>query len=122
MSITYRFINKLIFRTLVFVLLLVPFLGFGAETVPAVSLVMDSAPGKPALHGLTKLTEALQAKHIAFERVGSVDLAKAKLVIVAGLSNGDGMAARLMKEVNHSLPQTAEALTILKTIVQKKLA
>lgn len=120
MSITCIFINQLIFKILVFVLFLLPFFGLGAETEPAVSLVMDSAPGKPALHGITKLTEALQVKNIAFERVGSVDKAKAKLVIVVGLLNGDGFAARLLKEGNHSLPQTAEALTVWKTAVQQK--
>ena len=120
MTIACRFINQVTIRSLVFVLLIVPFFGLGAGTEPAVSLVMDSSPGKPALHGITKLTEALQAKHIAFEKVGSVDNAKAKLVIVCGLSNGDGIAARLLKEGNHSFPQTAEALTIWKTTVERK--
>jgi hypothetical protein len=120
MILTCRFKNQLILRFLVFILLTVPFFGYAAEKEPAVSLVMDSFPGKPALHGITKLTEALQAKHIAFERVGSVDKAKARLVIVAGLSNEDGVAARLLKEGNHPCPQTAEALTIWKSTVQKK--
>jgi len=93
-----RFIHQLKFNSVVFVFLFLPFVGFGAEKEPSVSLVMDSAPGKPVLHGITKLTEALQAKHIAFESVGSVDKAKAKLVIVTGLSNGDGLAARLLKK------------------------
>ncbi len=120
MILACRFIKKLKFKSLVFVFLLMPFFGFGAETEPAVSLVMDSTPGKPALHGIMKLTEALEAKHLAFERVGSIDKAKANIVIVVGLSNGDGLAARLLKEGNHFFPQTSEALTIWKTTVQKK--
>ena len=117
---TCRYINHMALRSLVFILLIVPFFGLGAGTEPVVSLVMDASAGKPALHGITKLKEALQAKQIAFESVGSVDQAKAKTVIVCGLSIGDGLTARLLKEGNHPLPQTAEALAIWKTTVQKK--
>jgi len=97
-----------------------PLYCIGATTEPTVSLVTESAPGNPVLHGLTKLTEALTAKHIVFERVTSVDNAKGKMVIVAGLYTGNSVAARLLKEANHPVPQTAEALTVWKTVVQKK--
>jgi hypothetical protein len=120
MIIPCRTINQMIFRSLVAILLIVPLGSPGAVTKPFVALVTDSNPGKPALHGIAKLTEALQSKHIAFEKVGSVDQAKSQLVIVCGLSNGDGVAARLLKEGNHTCPQTTEALTIWKTAVQKK--
>ena len=47
-----------------------------------VSIITDEAPGNPVRHGINKLTEALNQKHIGFEKVKSVADAKAKQVIV----------------------------------------
>ena len=112
--------RKTSLHLLTFLFMIAPLYCFGATAELTVSLVTESTPGKPVLHGLTKLTEALTAKHIAFERVASVDNASGKLVIVAGLSAGNSVVANLLKEANHPVPQTAEALTIWKTVVQKK--
>ncbi len=93
---------------------------FAARVNPEVSIVTDMVPGKPVLYGLTKLTDALTAKKISFEKVGSLQEIHGKLVIVAGLSAGTGMAAHLLKTGGLPLPQVSEALTIWKTDWEKK--
>ena len=105
-----------------FILLLVAFRSHAATETPAVSVVTDTAPSVTIKHGLTKLTEALRAKNIAFEQVVSLDLARAKSVIVAGLAVGEGTAARLLKGANHPLPNGPEALAVWKTTATKKRA
>lgn len=87
---------------------------------PDLSIVTDKAPGVSVLHGLTKLTDALQAKSITFEKVGSINEAQGKTVIVAGLGFEDGTASELLKAGGHIIPQVPEALTIWKTDWQKK--
>jgi hypothetical protein len=91
-----------------------------ANEIPAISIVSDSRPGVSVLHGLTKLTNALQAKKFTFEKVGSISEAKGKLIIVTGLSSGDGEAAKILKAGNHVIPKVSEALTIWKTKWQTK--
>ncbi len=66
-----------------------------------------------AKHGFQKLTAALQAKDIPCEQAVSLDSARGKFLLVAGLASGEGPAARLLKTGNHHpLPQGAEALVI----------
>ncbi|MDB5245933.1 MAG: hypothetical protein JWQ40_327 [Segetibacter sp.] len=93
---------------------------YGAADIPEVSIVTDQTPGVSVTSGVTKLTDALKAKNIVFEQVGTIKEAKGKLVIVAGLSVGGGEAARLLKDANRTLPDVPEALTIWKTNWQKK--
>jgi hypothetical protein len=52
--------------------------------------------------------------------VGSVNAAKGKMVIVAGLSTGEGEAAHLLKASNRSIPEESEALSVWKTNVKNK--
>jgi hypothetical protein len=87
---------------------------------PEISIVTDKTPGFVISHGLTKLTEALQAKRITFEKVGSVLEARGKIVIITGLSRGDGEASRIVKTESVIVPQVPEALKIWKTEWQKK--
>lgn len=84
------------------------------------SIVTDKTPGVSVSHGLNKLTDALQAKNIPFEKVGSINDARGKAVIVMGLSSGEGAAAQMLKAGSHTVPQASEALTIWKTNWQKK--
>ena len=86
------------------------------------SVVCDRDPAAPVIYSLNKLTDALQAKNIPFEKVGTIEEAKGRTIIVAGLSSGDGTAAQLLKSGNHSVPEGSEALTIWKTTWQKKPA
>ena len=83
-------------------------------------LLQIKLPGISVINGITKLTDALKAKNIAFEKVGALNEAKGKMVIVAGLSTGNGEAARLLKNTNRTLPTVPEALTIWKTNSQNK--
>ena len=86
---------------------------------PEISIVTDRTNGISVLHGLTKLTDALTTKNISFEKVVSLQEARGKLVVVAGLSTGEGAASQLLKAGNHDVPKVAEALTIWKTNWQK---
>jgi len=87
---------------------------------PVISIVTDNAPGVSVQHGLSKLTNALQVKNITFEKVSSLGEAKGKLIIVTGLSSGEGVAAQMLKKGNHKVPEVSEALTIWKTTWQNK--
>jgi len=68
------------------------------------------------------LSETLQTKNISFEKVGSIEKAKGKTIIVAGLSSGEGVASHMLKTGNHAVPKVPEALTIWRTDRQKKPA
>ncbi len=94
----------------------------GAATgeIPKVSVVTDQTTGASVSHGLTKLTDALRAKNIAFEKVNSVMEAKGSMLVVAGLSSGEGEAAKILKALNLEVPGVSEALTIRKTRWQNK--
>ena len=87
---------------------------------PQISIVTDNSPGVLVLHGLSKLTDALQAKNISFEKTGSVFDSKGQLIIVTGLSSGTGEAAKMLKTGNHQVPEVSEALTIWKTTRENK--
>ncbi len=87
---------------------------------PEVSIVTDQAPGIPVTNGLKKLTDALQAKHINFEKVASMMDANGKTIIITGLALGEGEAARLLRAKNYEVPAVSEALTIRKTDWQNK--
>ncbi len=103
-------------RFLVLLLLLVAASLYGLTAqVPQVSVILDAAPGRPVVHGLEKLSAALAAKKISAETVSSVAQAKGSLLIVAGLSKGEGPAAAMLAAGKHAVPDSAEALTIWKT-------
>ncbi len=109
----------LAFKSLIFILI-TSMNCFAAKDIPAISIVADQSPGVAVLHGLTKLSNALKAKNISFEKVGSIAEAKGTSVIVAGLSSGEGEAAKMLKAGNHAVPEAAEALTIWKTMVNTR--
>jgi hypothetical protein len=91
-----------------------------AQTVPQVSIITDEKPGAPVLHAIDKLTETLNAKHIAFENVKTIKDAKASQVIVAGIYSAAGGNSGLIKNAAHPLAQTSEALAVWKTNVNGK--
>ncbi len=96
--------------------------GYAATENPSLSIITDQTPGTSVSHGLTKLTNALKAKNISFEKVKSMKEARGKSVIAVGLASGKGAAAQLLKAGNHTVPELAEALTIRKTNWQNKPA
>ncbi|MDR1407523.1 MAG: hypothetical protein LBJ23_05695 [Tannerella sp.] len=79
---------------------------------PEVSIVADSSPGEPARHGLNKLMEMLDSRHIGYERVAPGADVRGRTVIIAGRVQGDGPAARLLEKEGDGMRQTAEALLI----------
>ncbi|CAN5836087.1 hypothetical protein BH24BAC1_BH24BAC1_17110 [soil metagenome] len=87
---------------------------------PVLSIVTDVAPGASVSHGLAKLTDALRAQNIPFEKVGSLQEARGESVLVTGLSSGEGAAAGMLKAGGRTVPAEAEALTIWKTDWRKK--
>jgi hypothetical protein len=120
MTIKTIYLKLLVFMSLTFILS-ANLNYYAANEIPGVSIVTDNKSGASVLHGLTKLTNALQAKNITFEKVGSVNEAKGKLIIVIGLSSGEGEAAQMLKAGNHAVPEVSEALTIWKTKMQNRL-
>ena len=78
----------------------------------AVSIVTDGSLGPAASHGLEKLQTALQATSIAYEKSDSLENARGKCIIAAGLAGGGGPASNLLKEGKHLRPQGHEALII----------
>ena len=85
MNIKDCFLKLPVLKSLTFILL-ASLNCYATNQPPRVSIVIDSRPGVSVLHGLTKLTEALQAKNITLEKVGSLSEAKGKWIIVTGLS------------------------------------
>ena len=112
------FTSPSILHSVLFVL--ISLYSFAAIGQPQLSVVTDKTPGVSVTNGLSKLTDALKAKNIQFEKVASVNEAKGKVVIVAGLSTANGEAAKLLKAANRTIPAEAEALTIWKTDFKKK--
>jgi len=119
MKVKDHFLRFTFLLSLTFILL-TSFNCHAAEKAPKVSIVTDRQPGVSVLHGLTKLTDALKAKNISFEKVGSVNEVKGKLILIAGLSSGDGDAAMLLEYGHHVVPKVSEALTVWKTNHQNK--
>ncbi len=77
-----------------------------------ISIVSDRTPGPAARHGLTKLAAALEAKGVDRERAASLDKAGGKAVVVAGLGNGSGAAAKLHRQLGADAPKGFEALCV----------
>ncbi|MBS1661179.1 MAG: hypothetical protein JST68_09025 [Bacteroidetes bacterium] len=105
------FLSRWLTAALVFLCLLM--------TGPAraqVTIVCDPSAGAPVMYGLDQLTAALTAKNISFNKVNSLNEAKTEPILVAG---GEA-AAQLLKSSSHTLPDSAEALTIWKTQYKNK--
>ena len=85
-----------------------------------VSIVAAPAVGGPVGHGIQKLEEALTLRRVKFEEVTSVEGARGKIVVVAGLADGSGPAAMLLKKGGQSGPSGVEGLKIWKTVIGGK--
>jgi hypothetical protein len=91
-----------------------------AADEPVVSVVADPASTPAAAHGAGKLLTALRDKGVPSEKVESLDSARGTRLIVAGLASGDGVAAKLLKAANKTIPQGPEALVIYKSEYQSR--
>lgn len=85
-----------------------------------VTIVCDPSTGTAAAHGIDQLTSALISKHISVNKVNSLQEATTAQILVAGLADGEGAAAQLLKKERHALPDSAEALTVWKTQYNNK--
>lgn len=89
--------------------------GYAAGGAPELSIITGKTPGAAVSNGLMKLTDALKAKNITFEKVGSIGEAGGKWIIVTGLASGENGAAQMLRAGGHTAPRTPEALTVWKT-------
>ncbi len=88
--------------------------GCTARHNPVISIITDPDPGIPAIHGMEVLTATLEKHNIPYEEAVSMESASGQIILVAGLSEGNGPAAYLLKDSEEPLPEAAEALTIRK--------
>jgi hypothetical protein len=103
---------KMIVRGCILMLALL-FTGAGKPEIE-ISIITDRTMGQPAVHGLNKLMEMLDSRHIIYEQVTSGSEVRGRTVIVAGKMQGDGPATRLLEKEGVDLPAAAEALTVRK--------
>ena len=87
---------------------------------PIVSVVTDSTLGGAAEYGAKKLLAALGDSGITAERVKSLDAARGTLLVIAGLADGNGAAAKLLKAGNKAILDGPEALVICKSQYEGK--
>jgi hypothetical protein len=88
-----------------------------AETIapsPAVSIITGSVSGQPAQHGVEKIVAALKDRQVSFEVVNSLDDAKGRMLVVAGLAGDPKIFSAPFKTFCQSVPTNAEALAIQK--------
>ena len=83
-----------------------------AADAPAVSIVSEGSTGPASAHGLTKLEGALRDKSTTFELVNTLEAAKGDALLVLGLGEGAGVAARMLSEENRHVPKFEESLMI----------
>ena len=113
MTLTRRFDHPPVILT-VSAVSLISALAFNLEAAQnlAVSLVTDRQMGPAAVHGVSKVELALEAKGIEVEQTTSLEEAHGEILIVSGLSDGPAPAARLLKTRNFASPETPESLLI----------
>lgn len=85
-----------------------------------VSLITDPGPGRATTHGLEELHLALQAKGVQVDEAKQLDAAAGDVVVVAGLSAGEGPAARVTSELSLSPFTEPESLLVHKGIRSQK--
>ncbi len=87
-----------------------------------VSIITDKNIGLPARHGLDKLEQALSANKIKFEEVNSSERASGSYLLITGLANSNGAAAKLISMEHRKINHTPEAIAIWHTTLGKKPA
>jgi len=85
------------------------------EWFSTISLIVDSAVGPAARHGLNKIKLALQEKGVSFEEVGELEAAHGDILLVVGLGNVSSAAMSLLKSSGVSTPEGPESLLIQHT-------
>jgi hypothetical protein len=107
--------NRVTAPLVVIAMLILPLLMWPAGAVhepKAVAIVMDDHPGDAVRHGLDEAARALERKGGVLRRTTTIEDAPGVPVIVAGLSQGTGAAATLLRERKIALPTAPESLLI----------
>ena len=89
--------------------------GLLASEASTVLLITDDTISPTIQHGVKKVRIALQAKGIPVEQTTSLGTIKGNLLLIAGLSDGNGSAAKLHDSLDISKPKGAESLIIRHT-------
>jgi len=90
--------------------------GWTVSTHPEVSIITDPGPGDPVMHGLEVLKATFEKNDIPYELAGSIEKASGRILLVTGLSEGEGMVAQLLKDGQPPVLQVPEALTIRRAV------
>jgi hypothetical protein len=85
-----------------------------SEDKSTVSIVTGSLAGQAAQHGIEKIIAALQDRRVSFEQVKTMDEAKGKMLIVAGLASDQKLFTTSLKQFCQSVPTSAQGLSIQK--------
>ncbi len=80
-----------------------------------ISLLVDAGLGPAAMHGLDKITLALEEKGIATERVATLGAARGDVLLAIGPGSGSGATAELLQAAGIPSPRGPEALAIQRT-------
>src|ERR1041384_3982408 len=78
----------------------------------SISIVLDSACGPPARHGVARLQSALESQGWTVHIAPSVDAASANFIVVAGSSKSAGAAAQWLRQAGETPPSVAEGIVI----------
>jgi hypothetical protein len=91
-----------------------PHYGGTADAVQ-VSLVLDAPSGEPSRYAFDKLKAALEARHVQFEEAGSLDRARGRLLVAAGIPSKARAAAGVIVSLGIAPPSSPESLSIRNT-------
>ncbi len=89
----------------------------GPAPARAVAVVADRGLTAPAEFGMRELEAALRARGVRVARAETVVEARGRALVVAGLCEGGGAAAALLRVENVKAPEAPESLVIHKTSV-----
>jgi hypothetical protein len=101
-------------------LLTIKIVAFADNQSLAISIITDQSIGSPVEHGLFVLTSSLDKQKITWEKVGSIENARGKTLLVVGLFSGNGTAAKLVRDSNQPILSGAESLYIWNMAYHKK--
>ncbi len=110
----YKVYGKML---LICLLTALTFYSFNTVTAAAVkiSLISDTSPGLAELHGFNKLKTALSEKGVSYEEISDAQVAKGDFLIIAGIADGTGAAAGLLRSLSVFDTKEPESLMIKHT-------
>ena len=91
-----------------------------AAQLPRVALVTDQSPGRAVRHGLDALESALESKGVSVTESSRMITERAEILVIAGLTTGDGTAATMIRDRGVEATPKPESLRIQNTNYQEK--